>query len=387
MSTHLDELILDDPTAIAAADPGELLPLVASAGRQVREAAARTGEAGLAGVAVDGRPRAVVVLGVGGSGAAGDVLAAVAGTSCPVPIVGHKGYGLPGWVGVADLVIAVSASGTAEETLSGFDDAARRGAGLMAVGAPDSPLAFLAESNRATFVPIPPDGRPARASLWALSVPLLLAGRELGLLALPPEVLEATAARLEEVATRCRPSSEAFVNPAKTLALEVADTLPMIWGTSPTMGVAATRAASQFARSAKYPAIPGLLPEAGHDQLVAFDGVFGARAASGGGADPDDFFRDRTDEPDATRLRLVVLRDPGVEHPRIARRADAAQEIARERGVAVTELRPEGTSALERFASLAGVLDYASVYLGIALGVDPTPSSAARELALRIESA
>ncbi len=387
MSTHLDELILDDPAAITAADPGELLPQVATAGRQVREAAARTAEAGLAGVALDGRPRAVVVLGVGGSGAAGDVLTAIAGTSAPVPIVGHQGYGLPGWVGVADLVIAVSSSGTDEEPLSGLDDAARRGARLMAVGAPDSPLAFLAESNRATFVPIPPDGRPARASLWALSLPLLLAGRELGLLHLPPEVVEATAARLEEVATRCRPSSEAFVNPAKTLALELAGALPMVWGTSPPMGVAAIRAAGQLARNAKYPAIAGLLPEAGFDQLATFDGVFGARAGTGGGPDPDDFFRDRTERPDATRLKLVLLRDPAVEQPPVARRANAVRDVAAERGVGVTELRPEGTSPLERFASLTGLLDYASVYLGIALGIDPTPSSAARELALRIDSA
>jgi glucose/mannose-6-phosphate isomerase len=384
MTNPLDELVLDDPNAITAADPGEMLPQVASSGRQVRESAALTAETGLASVAADGRPRAVVVLGVGGSGIVGDVLAAVAGPSCPIPILSHKGYGLPGWVGVADLVIAVSCSGTTEETLSGFDEAARRGANLMAVGAPDSPLAYLAESNRATFVAIPPEGRSARTSMWALSIPVLLAGRELGIMNLPPEVVEATAARLEEVATRCRPSSDAFVNPAKTLALELAGALPMVWGTSPTMGVAAARAAHQLARNAKYPAIAGVLPEANHHQMVAFDGVFGTRAAGY----PDDFFRDRADEPDVTRLRVVLLRDEvDAEHPQVTRRAEASLEIAAERGVAVTQLRPEGRSSLERFASLVGLVDYASVYLAIALGIDPTPSASARELEIRLESA
>ncbi|HKA02859.1 MAG TPA: hypothetical protein VKD67_00980, partial [Acidimicrobiales bacterium] len=41
----------------------------------------------------------VVVLGMGGSGISGDVLAAVAAPQCPVPIVAVKDYELPGFVG------------------------------------------------------------------------------------------------------------------------------------------------------------------------------------------------------------------------------------------------------------------------------------------------
>lgn len=386
MSVELDELVLDDTDALAAADPGEMLLQVASSARQVRESAHLAEEAGLATLGADGRPRAVVVLGMGGSGIAGDVLAAIAGPSCPIPIIGHKGYGLPGWVGVADLVIAVSCSGTTEETLSGFEDAARRGCSLAAVGAPDSALAYLAETSRAPFVAVPPEGRSPRASMWALSVPLLVAGRALGIVHAPPEVIEASAARLEEVATRCRPSSDAFVNPAKSLAVELAGVLPMIWGSSPVMGVAAARTANQLFENAKYPAIPGVLPEANHNQVVAFDGAFGARAGGVAGADAGDFFRDRADDAAGPmKLRLILLRDhPEAEHPQVTRRAEASLAIAAERDVPVTQLRPDGTSPLERLASLVGLVDYASVYLGIALGVDPTPIVAIQDLKARI---
>ena len=48
----------------------------------------------------------------------------------------------------------------------------------------------------------------------------------------------------------------------------------MIWGSSPLTGVAATRFACQLNENAKYPAIPGLLPEANHNQVVVFDGPF-----------------------------------------------------------------------------------------------------------------
>jgi glucose/mannose-6-phosphate isomerase len=382
MSTGLDEQLLDDSARLVEADPGGMLPQVASSARQVRESAARAVEAGVASLAAAGRPRAVVVLGMGGSGIAGDILAAVAGPACPIPVIGHKGYGLPGWVGVADLVIAVSCSGTTEETLSGFEEAARRGCALMAVGSPDSPLAYLAEAGRAPFVGVPTEGRSPRSSMWALTVPLLVAGRALGILHAPAEVIEATASRLEEVATRCRPSSDAFVNPAKSLALELAGTLPMVWGASPLMGVAAFRTVNQLAENAKYPAIPGVLPEANHNQVVAFDGPFGAGAGAG---DPDDFFRDRAEGASSTRLHLVLLRDdPATEHPQVVRRAEASLLVAAERGVPVTELRPEGTSPLERFASLVGLVDYASVYLGIGLGIDPTPIVAIQDLKARI---
>jgi glucose/mannose-6-phosphate isomerase len=47
--------------------------------------------------------------------------------------------------------------------------------------------------------------------------------------------------------------------------------------------------------------------------------------------------------------------------------------VAQDRGVAVTELVAEGSSPLERLASLIGLIDYASVYLAFAQGLDPTP--------------
>ena len=73
---------------------------------------------------------------MGGSGIAGDVLAAVAGPALPVPIVVHRGFGLPGWVGPMDLVIAVSCSGATAETLAALEEAVRRGCRLLVVGAP-----------------------------------------------------------------------------------------------------------------------------------------------------------------------------------------------------------------------------------------------------------
>lgn len=370
----LDESRLDDPDALDTVDRSGMLPAVATAAAQVRSAATAAADAGVGRVADAGRPRAVVVAGMGGSAIAGDVLAAITGSSCAIPVVVHRDYGLPGWVGVADLVIAVSCSGRTEETLSAADEAARRGCRLLSVGAGESPLADVAQRARGVHVAVP-GGRPPRSNLWALATPLVVAADALGLVAAPPAVLNTTADRLERIAIACRPATESFANPAKDLALQLAGTLPLVWGTSGVAGVSAYRLGCQLAENAKSLAVTGVLPEAHHNQIVAFDGSWAG----------EDLFRDPVEDPGPVRLRLVLLRD-ATEHPRLAARVDQSRELAAERGIAVTELSADGGSAYERLASLVGLLDYATVYLALLLGVDPTPIAPIDALKARIAS-
>jgi glucose/mannose-6-phosphate isomerase len=362
---------LDDAALLETADPSSMLRQVASAAAQVRAAARAATEADLGELLAGGRPRAIVVTGMGGSGIAGEVLAAVAGPGCPVQVTTVHDYQLPGWVGAADLVIAVSCSGATEETLSAAEQAVRRGCRLLGVGSANSPLAALAEQAHAGFIEVQPSGMP-RSMVWGLSVPLVVSAVRLGILAMPEQAYEAAAAELERVAHLCRPDSESFVNPAKTLALDLSGTLPMIWGTSRLAGVAATRFANQLYENGKYPAIAGVLPEANHNQVVVFDGPFASAADAVAG-----------DREPPVPLRLVLLRDTH-EHPQVARRREESARIAAERGIEVTELAAAGDQPLERLASLMELIDYASVYVAIANGIDPAPIAAIQELKARI---
>src|SRR5256714_7078760 len=228
---HLDLELLEDPARMAEADPGGMLRATASAGAQVRESAALAAEANLGSIADEGRPRAVVVAGVGTAARTGDILETVAGARCPVPVLSHRTAGIPGWVGAADVVIAVSASGRSPEALAAAEAAHRRGARLVAIGAPDSELQALAERARAPFIAVPRPA-PARASIWALTVPVLLAGRAIGLVKVTEADIAETATRLYADAERCRPSAESFVNPAKSLALDLAGPIPIVWVSS-----------------------------------------------------------------------------------------------------------------------------------------------------------
>ncbi|MET8119051.1 SIS domain-containing protein [Micromonospora sp. NPDC005291] len=378
-----DEALLDDPEALAEHDPGGMLRHTASAGAQVRESAALAAEANLAVLADDGRPRAVVIAGIGTAGRTGDVLATVAGPRCPVPIIGHRSAGVPGWVGAADVVIAVSASGRSPEALGAAEAAHRRGARLVAVGAPDSQLQSIAEQARAPFIPVPRRA-PARASLWALTVPVLLAARSLGLVKVNEADLAETAARLDADADRCRSAAESFVNPAKSLALALAGSIPIVWGSSPLATVAARRFGDTLSANARYPVVTGALGEAGRGRVGLLDGVFGGLAEG-----ERDIFADPAEEDgEGTRLRLVLLRDGGLnaeddtDEPLAVeeRRADAVQTLAERRGVRCDVVTAEGGSALERLASLIAVPDFASIYLALAHGLDPMAVPAITEM-------
>jgi hypothetical protein len=380
---HVEESLLNDASRLLAADPSGMLRALASAGAQVRESATLAAEANLSSLTDEGRPRAVVVAGVGTAARTGDLLETVAGLRCPVPVVGHRSAGIPGWVGAADAVIAVSASGRSPEALAAAEAAGRRGARLVAIGPPDSELQALAERARAPFVPVARRA-PARASLWALTVPVLLAARTLGLVRIAEADFAETAARLDDDAERCRPDADAFVNPAKSLALDLANSIPVVWGSSPLATVAARRVGDMLSANARYPVVAGSLGEAGRGRVGLIDGIYGGLVES-----ERDIFADPGDHPEPTRLRLVLLRDGGLAddeadagEPSIVeeRRADAVTELAARRGVRCGVIQAEGGSPLERLASLIAVPDFASVYLALAHGLDPTAVPAVDEM-------
>ena len=237
----------------------------------------------------------------------------------------------------------------------------------------------------------------ARSMLWAVAVPLLVIAERIGVARIGSDVYELAASRLEEVSHQCRPASDSFVNPGKSLALDLVGELPMVWGTSVLSAVAARRFASQLQENAKYPAIYGMLPEAAHSQVAAFDGPFAPRSSRLSAQEPGPGAEDMSDLPGwdldyeeaepasgFTALRLILIADPD-EDPRVASQRAAVTELAGQRGVGISELGMDGEHPLVRLAGVIQLADYASVYLAIASGIDPGQTVAIRDLRTRIE--
>ena len=382
-----DETLLDDEGRRHAVDRSDVLRSLAGAGAQVRRAVAIAAETDLGLVAGGERPRAVHVAAVGGAEGVGTVLDLLAARTGPVLLTADGSGPLPGWVGTLDLVVAVSLSGRADGPVRQAREAARRGAHVLTIGAPDSPLAEAAHAARGVHLPIEPGSGHSRAALWGMVARAVLAVAACGVVDVPGDVLGDVADRLDAQAEACRPDAEYFVNPAKTLALDLSSRVPVVLGDGPITGVAARRASTMLARTARTPSTWGRLPDAAAQVLACLSGPFtGAASAPDGGRDV--FADPYIDGPAGPELGLLLLRDPRPTadgRPEEVERHNTAQSIAdhaQSAGVRVLEHWAGPGHDLARLAELVALTDYAATYLAIGHGLDPASAPGISELHL-----
>ena len=299
---------------------------------------------------VEGLPPAdevdnVLVLGMGGSGIAGDVLAAIGGPFVSVPIVVSKGYAPPSFVGPGTLCFAVSFSGDTEETLEAAQAAAAAGARMVVVTA-GGELGALAPTWQAPHVPVPDDIPQPRAGLGALSVPLILLLEKVGLF---PGASGWVDAAVDQLTVR-RAALDAG-DAAQQIARTIGGTIPLIFGAGPLGGVAAARWKAQVNENAKAPAFTGVHPELCHNEIVGW-GQHG----------------------DVTRqvFTLVELRHDE-EHPQELRRFELVRDLMAEVVHDVIEVRAVGEGPLAQLFDLTFIGDHVSLHLAAQAGIDPGP--------------
>jgi glucose/mannose-6-phosphate isomerase len=349
---------LDDADALQAADPGRMLEAVVSL-------PAHCGEGYALGRASKDLPSAddvtsVAVCGMGGSAIAGDVIRALYADRLHVPVTVVRTPELPEHCGPHALVVASSYSGDTSETLTLFDEAARRGCRLLAVTS-GGELARRATEVGAAVVELPPGFMP-RAALGYLTLGALGALEAVGLVPAVSRDLDDAVRELEREIQLCGPDVASSSNPAKALARRIDERVPVIWAAEGIGAVAASRWKTQLNENAKVPAFWAALPELDHNEVVGW-------SADQGKA----FF-------------LVVLRHPG-EHPDVAARFPLSIEIARGSGTDVEEVRATGRSSLARLLVLTLRGDLVSTYLAFARGVDPSPIEAIVRLKRALEPA
>lgn len=291
-----------------------------------------------------------VVLGMGGSAIAGDLLARFA----TVPVVTVRDYALPGWVNVDTLLVAISYSGETEETLSAFREGLRRTRRAVALTTGGA-LAALCEEWEIPWVPVPPGFQP-RAALAFLLFPLLGCFSRLGYLQGNPFAVASLLRRLREA---CLPDHNE--NAAQTLAQALFQKVPVIYGAGIT-GPVAYRWKTQINENAKQPAYWAELPELCHNEIVGYE--LAAKVFAQG---------------------IVIFLRTSFDHPRVAKRVEILKEVLSSRGLAFFEVWGEGEDALSQALWLLYFGDWMSFYLALLNGVDPTPVRPIQELKRRLK--
>ena len=210
---------------MAVLDTVGMFDLAEALPEQVADAVIRTRLLG--SVADSETIESVVVLGMGGSGVAGDVLQAIAAPLLPVPVVTVKSYELPAFVGEGSLVFAISASGNTEETIQAASDAALAGAKMVVVTG-GGELAHLAERWAAPVMSVPSEIPQPRAAIGAMAFPPLVVLENMGLLLSSDYWIDAA---VDQLARR----RDAFAvagdtSAAAEVARRIGRTLPLISG-------------------------------------------------------------------------------------------------------------------------------------------------------------
>lgn len=377
-----DEALLDDEDALARRDGQRLLWSLATAGAQVRHAVETADEFGLDRLRGDELPRALLIA----TDAPPSVtVRVVTRLSCEAtPALAWHGVELPRWAGPADALLIGAVDGRHPRLVALAEQGARRGLAMAVVAPPTSQVA--AAAGRAPVHALATD-RNVRAFRWSVLTPLLQALDALGVHAVPPELLLEVADALDQAAEVCRPGSESFTNPAKSLAAEFAETRPLVAGAGPLAGVAARATADALQLCAGVPAVAVSLP----DGIARAGAVL--RGAGPSPAPADDFFRDRVDGPGRERARLLVVGDDGApDDPELgprsgaqiqldevaARRAAAAlHRLAGELGLRSSSVDVPPGPPLVRFAAATAFGDFTAAYLALGLGLDPGAASPA----------
>jgi len=178
---------------------------------------------------------------------------------------------------------------------------------------------------------------------------LFVLGR-LGLSPDPAGEVEGAISMMEDGVGRLGLDVPTADNDAKQLAEWLHGHVPVVYGTMPGTSVVANRWCGQFAENSKVVAHRNELPEMNHNEIVGWSGI----------------------DPMGGDARVVFLRDAD-DHPRVARRIEITRETVAAAGAEVLYVTSRGETRLARLMSLVQVGDFASFYLAVLGGVDPTP--------------
>lgn len=299
---------------------------------------------------VSGSP--IIVCGMGGSAIGGVLLRDLVARDSRVPLGVVRGYALPSSVDSDTAVVCVSYSGNTEETLESFHNALLMRCPVAVITSGGKIGAEAAEAG----VPVltVPSGMPPRAAIGYLFTPLLRLARDLGICEISDDELGSAVRKTRRLARKYSLDADPTENTALQLAKKLYGKIPLIYSGDGLLRGLAYRWKCQFNENSKSMAFSNVFPELGHNEVTGWECPEKMR---------EDIF-------------TIILRDIE-DHPRVQKRMDITYSLLEPlaSGAAMIDsVGPPGREGrLQRLLSILLLGDFASVYLAVEYGKDPTP--------------
>lgn len=291
--------------------------------------------------------KSIVVLGLGGSAIGGDFVRTLVQGECPLPIMIHRDYILPAFVGPQTLVIASSYSGDTEETLITSQAALEAGASLVAVTT-GGKLAQWAEENKLPCVHFSYVSQPRAAVGYSFSLVLGIICR-LGWAADKTADMQEAMTVMENWQAEIRETAPAARNEAKQMAQWLWGCIPVVYGAG-YLSEVARRWKGQVNENAKAWGFFEQMPELNHNAILGYKAP---RALQ-------------------EKMRVIMLRS-SLDHPRNQKRFQVTEEVLKRQGISCRVVQARGESPLAHLLSTVHFGDYVSYYLATLYQNDPTP--------------
>lgn len=292
--------------------------------------------------------RQVIISGMGGSAIGADLLAAFISSDCKIPVFVQRDYSLPAWAyGPKTLVIASSHSGNTEETLEAFTTALANKCSMMAI-ATGGKLAERAEQANIPLWKFEHKGQPRAAVGFSFGL-LLAAISRLGLISDPFKELSDAITVMKKQQESLTAEIPLTNNPAKRLAGQLVEHWVNVYASGCLVPVA-RRWKTQINEIAKAGAGFEFLPEADHNALAGL-----------------------LNPADILARTMTLFLHASSDHPRNHLRLELTRHGFTIEGLTTDIYEAMGDSRLAHIWTALHFGDYASFYLAMAYGSDPTP--------------
>ncbi len=343
---------LDDPLTFERLDPDGLRDRIRSLPEQCQEAwrLAKSFRFPPDFAEVD----AVMVLGMGGSATAGDIVRSLALRHSTKIVSVHRGYDLPPSAGERTLVVACSYSGETEEVLSSFGQALNAPSKKVIITTGGRLLA-LAQSQQLPSYVFRYAGEP-RSALGHSLMPLLVLAAAAGVLPDQSRDVDEAIALMEELREEIDDAVPLEKNAAKQLAARLQGKLPVIYAAQ-VLTEAAHRWKTQLNENSKVWAFYEEVSELNHNAVEGFG----------------------LPREVAERAHVVFLYHPTLNSRNILR-YNGTHDALEAAGVGSERVEARGEGDLARVLTVIYFGDWVSYYLAMLNGMRPSPVTAIQHL-------